>query len=99
MLLLTVICSTTGIPAFKSTAVIIWPPAHSAVALLFSVTSWPAVSPLAVTAAPGPRQGAEVVSCSCLLLLQVQLEVLACALLHALLVEVVNCWYSQKLRP
>lgn len=96
LLLLTVGCGTTGIPAFKSTAVIIWPPPrHGAVALLLSVTSCPALSPWAVTAACRSQPGALVVSCSCLLMLQVQLQVLACALL----VELVNCWYSQKVRP
>lgn len=93
MLLLTVVGGTTGIPAFKSTAVIMWPPPM----VLLPCCS---LSPPALLSHPGLSQReALVVFCSCLLMLQVQLQLLACALLHDLLVKLVNCWCSHKVRP
>lgn len=101
MLLSTAVCGTTGIPAFKSTAAIIWPPPPTMVLLPCCSLSPPALPchPGLSQLPPGRGEGPWWLSCSCLLTLQVQRQFLACALLHALLVELVNCWRSQKVRP
>lgn len=95
------VCGSAGIPVFKSTAVIVLPP-----------TPWwccpaalcrlPALLPCPGLSQPPPShwRGAVLqVSCSWLLMLQVQQQFLACALLRAPLFEPIKYQHSQKVRP